>query len=343
MKIVFIRESEVKNLNPDVCKNKALGATESCFIDLAEKLGRKHDVKVLCPCLKRARYYAEYIPLETELINIIYINSFSPDIIIIVGSPNYLFSSFLTKFKKIFWQQNHPKELDRFERYNEKVSSKSCPFTVVLPSDESKIYAQDYYRNFNIKGIYNSIRDPFFEVSDVKKVKNKIVYVGSLAPAKGALELLKSINQVTNYNFNICGSFNMYGYSIPVYEKACSMYKRSHINYLGPLGPKELAVEVASAELCIVNPIVGNLETCCVSALEAMAVGTPVLAGAYSLIDPIIAHGGLSYRSNLGDTIINIMDDKETRYKSAQSGKDWTRKFTVENITAQWEKLLLEI
>lgn len=351
MKIVFIRESEIKDLNPSIAKTSALGATESCFIQLTQELSNYHQVKVFCPCSEQKDYITkhgttvEFIPLETELNLSLYVHQFNPDIIIVVANPHYIFCPFLEKFKKIFWQQNHPLEMNKNSRFVREISIiENRAFTVVMPSNESKKYAQDHYQNPNIHGIYNGVRDIFFEQLVIEKIKNKIIFVGSLVPSKGVLELLKAIHTLNQYEFNICGSFDMYGYSIPVYKDACDLYKGSHIKYLGGLSAKELAHEMASAELCIVNPIVGNLETCCVSALESMSVGTPVIAGGDSIIEPIIAHGGIIHKGNLADTIENLMKNPEKRKELSESGKKWTREnVSYDKIIFKWMEILNKV
>jgi len=350
MKIAFIRESEIKELNPDIIETKALGATESCFIHLAQKLSLYHQVKVFCPCSEQKTYIkdnavVEFIPLSTELNLSLYVHGFSPDIIIVVANPNYLFCPFLRDFKKIFWQQNHPLELDKNQRFVHEASFiENRPFTIVMSSHEAKKYAQNHYQNPYIHGIYNGVRDAFFERLSVEKIKNKIIFVGSLVPAKGILELLKAINTLNQYEFNICGSFDMYGYSIPIYKDACNMYKGSHIKYLGGLSAKELIYHMASAELCIVNPIVGNLETCCVSALESMSVGTPVIAGGKSIIESIITHGGLIHKGNLVDIINKLMENPEKRKELSESGKRWTQQnVSYDKIIPQWLSFLDKI
>jgi len=330
MKIVFVRESEVQELNPDIEKSKPLGATESCFIQLAQQLSFQHTVKVICPCKPNFYGKVEYIKLPNEQIILdLHLSLFSPDIIIVVGNPRLLFTdSHLYKYKLIFWQQNHPLELIQY-RIHELV--KSIP--IVLPSEEAKVYCQNFYKSKNIYGIYNGIRDNFFNVIP-NKIKNKILYVGSLVRSKGFLELLKITKLLPQYDFNICGSFDMYGYIDESYKKECMSIASNNVTFLGGLNKDELAKQLSEAELCIVNPLVGNLETCCVSALESMAVGTPVIAGKHSIIDAIIKHGGVSYSENLQEQIRYVLKNK------VEIDKEWVYQLSYKNIAKQWDDLL---
>ena len=329
MKIAFIRESEVQELNPDIEKSKPLGATESCFIQLAHQLSSQHTVKVICPCKSKFYGKVEYNKLPDERIILdLHLSLFSPDIIIVVGNPRLLFVDMhLYRYKLIFWQQNHPLELTQY-RIQELV--KDVP--IVLPSEEAKTYCQNFYKSKNIYGIYNGVRDNFFNVHS-KKIKNKIVYVGSLVRSKGFLELLKITKLLPQYDFNICGSFDMYGYIDEAYKKECMSIVSKNVTFLGGLNKDELARQLSEAELCIVNPLVGNLETCCVSALESMAIGTPVIAGGNSIIDQIIKHGGTSYTENLQEQIRYVLENK------VEIDKEWINRLSYKNIVSQWNEL----
>mgnify|MGYP000891958301 CR=1 FL=1 len=337
MKILFFRESEVKNLNPEIIKTQGFGATETSFILLAERLGKTHDVKVCCPCSQH-RYYnhVEYIPLNSYIQVITILNIFQPDVFIVVGNPQILFEHHFHAKKIVFWQQNHPFEMVRYPIQTLLQRS----IKIVLPSIEAADYAKEYYGSSDlIYGIYNGVREEFFITRD--KVPNKIVYSGSLTRVKGVLELLKIHGQL-NYDITICGSFAMYGYEDEEYKTICTqiLNNDTDIKFLGSLGPTKLAEELASAELCVVNPIIGNNETCCVSALESMAAKTCVIAGGNSVIDPIILKGGVAYKHNLADQIDELMSNVAKRNELALNGYNWVKNLMYNSIAKQWDGIL---
>ncbi len=345
MKIAFIRESEVKDLNPDIAKTEPLSATETGFIHLADELSVYHEVKVFCPTIRNTTYVnkgtVEYIPLSSTKKSIgverhisAKLSDFYPDVVIVVGNPRFLMLPFLDEYNKIFWMHNHPLEMDKYNKFINQAGHED-QFTIVTPSKEAAEFAQNFYHNPCIKGLYPGVRDVFFDRYE-KKEKNKILYVGPLSPSKGALEFLKAAVTLKQYKFYVCGCYDMYGYAVPGYKEACEQYRGAHITYLGGLGPEDLAREMASAELCVVNPIVGNLETCSVSALEAMAAGTPVLSGGKSLITPIIEKGGKCYRGSLSKAIRDIMSNNAL----IPDAREWVKNFTFEHIALQWNRLL---
>lgn len=338
MKILFFRESEIKELDPEIIKAQGFGATETSFILLAQNLGKIHNVKVCCPC-RQHKYYdnVEYVPFNSYIQVITILNIFQPDVFIIVANPQILFEHRFGAKKIIFWQQNHPLEMIRFNILDLLKRSVS----IVFPSPEAADYAKKYYNsNSLIYGIYNGIRDEFFITRD--KIPNKIAYVGSLTRTKGVLELLRIYHKL-EYDINIYGDFNMYGYEDDEYKNVCMhIINGSKIKLHGSLDPKRLAEEISTAELCVVNPIIGNHETCCVSALESMAAKTCVLAGGNSITDPIVLNGGVIYKHNLLDKINELMLDNTKRNELAINGQNWAHELTYTNIKKQWDQLLNE-
>jgi hypothetical protein len=49
LKIIFFRETELKELNPSVMSKQGLAGTENSVICLAQQLSKNHIVKVIAP------------------------------------------------------------------------------------------------------------------------------------------------------------------------------------------------------------------------------------------------------------------------------------------------------
>lgn len=338
MKILFLRESEIKNLNPDVAETKGLGATETCFISLAEELSKINEVKVTCPCLDRKTYgNVEYIPLSSYTIVKHLLDSFKPDVFIVVANPTILYHHVVKGVKAIFWQHNHPQEMNKFPIKD--LIQKSIP--IVFPSKEAQQYAKNFYESEKIYGIYNGVREVFFQQHKVERIKNKIVYVGALVKTKGVLELLKTTKKLSDYDFHICGSFDMHtGKEDLEFKDSCINVAGKNVRFLGSLNKEQVFEQLVTSELCVVNPMVANKEVFCACALEAMATATPVLAGGNSLIDSIILHGGQSYTKNLDYSIINLMNDVEKRQQLGYCGKEFAKNFKWSCIALEWQRFL---
>jgi glycosyltransferase involved in cell wall biosynthesis len=319
MNILFFRESEIKDIHAP-----ALGATETCVTELAKAL--PHNVAVICPCTSKVQDNVQYVNHKDYISSVEFMKNFYPDIVIIAGNPKILFYGIKFSCNLIFWQQNHPDEMS--------YPIKELKCKIVFPSPEAAEYAKTVYNNKNIFGIYSGVRDVFKPSQE--KEKNSICYVGSLVRTKGVLEVLKAAAQLKQYKFYICGSFDMYGYRDLEYERACLSIKSENIFYLGALSPTELANRISKSELCIVNPLVDNKETCCVSALESMACGTPVIAGK-SLIEPIINHGGIC-TVNLVQSIQELMQNSELLKQLAENGKKWVSELSWSKVALEWQR-----
>jgi len=335
MKIFIFRETELKNLTPEVIENKGVGGTDSCTVSLASEFAKNgHIVQVSCPCSYGFYDNVEYIPFTSYGLVRLQIGTFDPDILIVSGNPQIFLDGPFNVKKIFFWHHNHPDELGRFPMHE---ILRIPKMIYVFPSIESAEFGKWYYKSDRIAGVYNGIRSCFFNTTKIKK-KDEIVYVGSLTRAKGVLELLK-VKEKIPWPVRICGGFDMYGFVDESYKKYCEPYLKD-IEMMGTLPPKELASVVARAQLCIVNPLIGNKETCCISALEAMAVGTCVVAGGNSLIDPIIHRGGVTYLNDIPTIISDLMRMGDVRDNLAIQGKKWVKNITWGNVAKRWEELL---
>lgn len=343
MKIFFFRESEQKNINPDVIDESGFGATDITLVYLAQMLGKHHKVKVYCPTKERKFYDSvEYIPYKDYGGFLIENKKFDADAIIVTGNPAIITRGFVTGKKVVFWQKNHPDEMKHFPV--KQALEKDMMASIVFSSDAAGEYGRSFYKDDRVIGIFNGVRDLFFEDRKMEREKGKIIYVGSFNKTKGLHQFLTAAQdtRLSEFKFEACGSFDMYGVVDQKFKDSCMpMLAYPNMKYEGrSLGALELSEKMQSAELVIVNPMVGNKETCCVSALEAMASVTPVIGGGKSLIESIVAHGGECYTSSLADAILNLMRDKEKRDKLAFQGYNWVNdNFRWETIVAQWEEL----
>jgi glycosyltransferase involved in cell wall biosynthesis len=338
MKILIFRETELKELSPDVMNKEGLAGTENSVICLAEELSKFYTVKVCCPVPKQ-RYYnkVEYLKYASYAEVYLLCALYQPDILIVSGNPQILFKIQLPIKRIIFWQQNHPHEL--LGRFDIKNLLKNPKIEIVAPSPEAAIFYKDFYEETKIIGIYNGIRKEFFGISKNIEI-GKITYVGSFTTAKGLDIVLKAAKNLPEFSFRLCGSFSLYGFIDIAYKQYCeSIIKNlSNISMAGSLNAKRLAQELSTAELCIVNPIIGNKETCCVSALEAMATGTPVVAGCYTIVDNIINKGGIA-TPKLIDSLHDLMSPIAigTKKKMSRSGKEFAKELSWDKIALQWK------
>ena len=342
MKIFFFRESEQKDINPNIIDTKGYGATDITLVHLAQHLSKIHQVKVYCPTSERKFYGdVEYIPYNDYGGFIIECREFEPDVIVVTGNPSIVSRNFINGKHIIFWQKNHPDEMKYFSI--PQIIKERRVGKIVFSSDVAAEFAQNFYGNKEmITGIYNGIRDVFYEDNSVEKIENRIIYVGSFAKNKGLLQVLKVAKYLKNFNIEICGSFDMYGTIDERFRNECQQYIKDNVFYSGKsFGASELALKMQQSQLSLVNPMVGNKETCCVSALESMACGLPVVGGGNSLLDKILPKGGgITYTDSLLEKIEEAIKRKD---ELTARGKQWTSQLRWEKIIPQWEKVFEEL
>jgi glycosyltransferase involved in cell wall biosynthesis len=335
MKILFFRETELRQLNPTVMLCQGLAGTENSVVCLAQELSKKHIVKVVAPQYKQHFFNkVEYIPFQSYAEVLIQIMVFNPDVLIVCGNPSILFEHKFSVQKIIFWQQNHPKELEG--RFNIPIFfNNSLPYKieVVAPSPEAASYYNNYYKTNKVIGIYNGVRDEFFN-QHRNPIKNKISYCGSFTRAKGLNQVLLSSVDLPEYQFFLYGSFDLYGFIDQPFRDFCSQFKNTNIHFAGSLPAKQLAYEFSTSSLCIANPLENNLETCCISALEAIVVGTPVITGSSQILDSIVSRGGITTK-NLTKTIKEFILSQHI-YKN----KEFIQSLSWSFIAKEWEKVL---
>jgi glycosyltransferase involved in cell wall biosynthesis len=341
MKILFFRETELKELNPFVLEKQGLAATESCIICLAQELSKRHTVKVIAPQSRQQLFgKVKYIPFQSYAEVLIHVSIFKPDVLIVAGNPQILIEHSFN-CKTIFWQQNHPKEMD-FRFPIKKILLKSL---IVAPSPEAANYYNRHYETNNIIGIYNGVRNEFFNKSHLPTI-NKIVYIGAFSVTKGLSVFLQSALELPQYDFHYCGDFNLYGFIDKAYKIYCESItqKCTNLTFHSSLNAEQLAKVLQTATLCVVNPLPNNYETCCVSALEAIVMGVPVIGGESEILSNIIKHAGLKgmTTTNLTQTIENfnlrnVYANQELKnYKNIE----FIKKLNWVSIAQEWEKIL---
>jgi len=81
MKILIFRETELKELNPDVMNRTGLAGTENSVVCLAEELSKFHIVKVCCPTVSKFFNKVEYINFRSYAEVFLICSLFEPDVL----------------------------------------------------------------------------------------------------------------------------------------------------------------------------------------------------------------------------------------------------------------------
>jgi glycosyltransferase involved in cell wall biosynthesis len=330
LKILIFRETELKELSPDVMNKQGMAGTENSVICLAQELSKYYTVKVCCPGLHKFYDSVEYISYSSYAEVFLICSMFKPDVLIASGNPNILFKMNFNVNKIIFWQQNHPLEL--LGRFNIKeLLAKNI--SIVAPSPEAAEYYNKFYELKSIRGIYNGVRNEFFEVKNVIR-KEQILYVGSFTRAKGLNKVIEAAKDLKEIQFKLCGSFDLYGFVDIEYKNYCLNEAKNlnNIEFIGSLNAQKLSEKLYESKFCIVNPLIGNHETCCVSALEAIVCKSLVITGSESITDKIFFNKGILVEKDLVSTIKSTI--KNNFYECVANTKQF-----IDNL--KWDKIAL--
>ncbi|MBN2134884.1 MAG: glycosyltransferase family 4 protein, partial [Acidobacteria bacterium] len=193
-----------------------------------------------------------------------------------------------------------------------------------------------------IEVIYNGVDDKFFDKIDYRRVKRMkeryqldypfILYAGNVRPHKNLSGLINCFDEL------IEPPFNKYRLVIAGYELARNKTLRrliskknlqNRVRFLGYITQVEYLYKLAEI---FINPSL--YEGFGVSILEAMAIGTPVIASNKSALPEIAGEAAIlvdPYNSiEIADSIKKIISDKGARAKLIKMGKDRACEFKWE-------------
>lgn len=199
--------------------------------------------------------------------------------------------------------------------------------------------------------------------------QKRIIYVGALRASKGFhryAEIWPEVHKkYPDWRLDVCGSSGLYGLtkdlgpyglSDPRYEAMIleplggSLASASSlgVNFLGSVPKPKLREQFGSSSFALVNPnpaaCYGN-ETFCVSAVEALAAGIPVVGGASGGLFETVGHGvgGLlaKNKTELRNAIEALIRDFDLRLKLAEQGRKIViDRFMADNAIDRWLMLL---
>ena len=212
--------------------------------------------------------------------------------------------------------------------------------------------------------INNVIPSYFFEQATLSDYsEQKVAYVGSLMPQKGAhnlLEIWKYVEEkLPHAQLYIFGGANVWnanaklgsgGYADPFYERVLQkrLKKLSHpenIHFMGAKGWDFIDSFIPTFRLGIVNPShYRRDETFCLSAIEMAAHGLPVVSRQrHDGLATTVFHNKTGYLEKndkeIADRIISIVSDPEKSRKMGLAGREYAEAFLAKTVVPKWREL----
>jgi len=192
--------------------------------------------------------------------------------------------------------------------------------------------------------------------------EEKVAYVGSLMPQKGAhnlLEIWKYVEeQLPNAQLYIFGGANVWNTNIAVGRSGADIYydrilqRRlnrlecpDNVHFMGAKGWGFIDSFISTFRLGIVNPShYMRDETFCLSAIEMASHGLPIVSRQRSDgLSTTVIHGKTGYLelkdSTIADRITEIISEPNTSRLLGNNGRIYAKQFTPDKIVGKWREL----
>jgi len=336
----------------DTIERKAIGGSEGDIINLAKMFAKKYNVFVFCNCTKPGIYdNVHYLHVkDTDCMQ-----GWKTDLFI--SSRNTLILAdvdFKQRFKvdKVcLWTHDLP-ESYLFDKLPQAIKHKNV----------DRVFALTQWHQDEIKKVYpmvpeemwffarNGVDTQYYK-QEVKRNPFKLIY--SSTPFRGLdvlLEVFPTIkNLVPEAELHIFSSMLVYGQGDKTEtDDFKALYKKAEemegVTYHGSVIRRELAKEMkSSAILAYPNHYP---ETCCITAMESVTAGTPIVTSNKAALPEIIPKGcailidgdshSKEYKEKFIDSIVGILKNPPLwdEMHKACKGHD----FTWETISKEWIK-----
>lgn len=361
---ILKKDDEIYHLNPDKktiifynatpspfagdeLERRGVGGSEGDIINLARIFAKMYNVIVFCNCPRPGIYdgvrYLHH--RDTD-----WMQKFHTDLIISSRNTQFLanvnFKEYFRVDKVCLWTHDLPQSyvFDKLPQALKNID---------------RIFALTQWHKKSIMNYFPDIPENKFFIArngvDTKLYKEniernpyKLIY--SSTPFRGLDVLLHVFpeikKRVPQAELHIFSSMKVYGYPEKdsyefLYEKARTM---EGVHYHGTITRKELAKEMMSSAI-LAYPNHYD-ESCCITAMEAVTAGTPIVTSNRAALPEIIPKGCAilidgdsntkEYQEQFVDKIVNILKHKELwqEMHNACKGHD----FTWETISKEWIK-----
>jgi glycosyltransferase involved in cell wall biosynthesis len=167
----------------------------------------------------------------------------------------------------------------------------------------------------------------------------KLVFVSTIKPEKGVLNLIEAVKDIKNVELDIYGPLEN-NFELAFFE---SIKNHSNIFYKGVLNPNKVS-EVINKYQLFIFPTFWKTEGFSNVLLDAMIATVPIIASNWNYNSEIIIDGenGKLFKTkdseDLKENIIFMMENNEKRIKFAYNNKEKAKKYYIENLVSDFIK-----
>lgn len=216
----------------------------------------------------------------------------------------------------------------------------------------SESLKKDTYEHFNTKReiqvIPNFIHTKRMAIEDIDDIRARyanpgeplLCHISNFRKVKRVEDVLKVFARV---NKRIPSKILMVGDGPERYklEEMCTMLGLcSRVKFIGKVRDTQAVLEISDLFL-----LPSETESFGLAALEAMAVGVPVISSNTGGIPEVNVHGETGFLSNVGDVddmaknALHILSDKDRLHQFKMNARKHSEKFNLEKVVAQYEEV----
>lgn len=350
----YAKDEEKKNIvfyNPvpipfdgNEISKRPVGGAETCVINLAKNLTKYYNVYVINHCETPGVYDGvNYINMDDWRD----IKDIDIDTIIVLRHPPVVDFNEILKPKKVYLWAHDFAECPVWDNlgYNQDKFSKLICLSNWHKKNVLKRFPWFEQERIEIKG---NGYDPslFFSNNSSNNDKKKLVY--SSTPFRGLdvlLEIFPDIKkEVPEAELHICSSMEVYLSSDKDYQHLYEMAKNMEgVVYHGSVNQKHLGDIMRDSYLYVYSSIYE--ETYCISTLEAIASGIPVVTTPLGALPETIVGGTAEFAEldNFKDKVIEILKD-ENKYQKLKGNisccEDIILSKTWSNRAKEWMEMI---
>jgi glycosyltransferase involved in cell wall biosynthesis len=206
---------------------------------------------------------------------------------------------------------------------------------ILVPTRIIKQTLSEYYPVAKNKTVvtYEGVDDRLLKFKDkkIKKEEKSLIYVGSLYPHKNISLVLKALKDLPDWKLTIVGSRNVF--QDQVKKETAKLGIENRVEFTGYLDDEKLAGRI-KATTVLVQPSLS--EGFGLTGIEAMALGTTVLASDIPVFKEIYQDAAVYFEPSSTQSFIEALDKKKP---SLEKMKKVVEKYSWDEMTKQTVKV----
>jgi glycosyltransferase involved in cell wall biosynthesis len=331
MKLLFINNGLTSLNNRNINKN---GGIEHCNIELVKRLSLLgHDVSLVSKIRKKQKKY-NIVNFPFDYLKQ---RDFCSTYDVIIGS-NYS-QAFKSEQKsiKVLWMHNEL-QIEKSLRKKEFLPIILNRPHVVFVSNYLKQLTSSFYPFKSKTIISNGCSDLFLNNKRNKIIKQ--IFIWTIKRDKGLSEIIDIWCRIIFKKLPLA-ELHVHGLNVPKKQNINIDYDKFNIKFFGVVGRDFLAKKYKYST-AMLHP--GYDETFCISALEALASGLPIITFNRSALSELVINNINGYIvntfENMAEKTLNLAMDKSQLSKLSNNAIKISKKFCWNNIALKWNKYL---